>query len=137
MQEKNLENFFKFFSVLFTISECFVLFFHVCSFTLFNVGCINNKKRLYTSFMSATVTYIGVRLTQLQEKETKGPFMVHWHTLVFLFHSQQKSLHSLYNRGHLVEQTDYALLAPNILSSRCFVSVYERHIVYARDNTNM
>jgi len=134
MQEKTL----KIFSVLFTISECFVLFFHVCSFTLFNVDCINNKKRLYTSFTSATVTYhIGVRLTQLQEKETKGPFMVHWHTLVFLFHSQQKSLHSIYNRGHLVEQTDYASLAPNTLSSRCFVSVYERHIVYARDNTNM
>lgn len=56
------------------------------------------------------------------------------HALVFLFHSKQKSLHSVYNR--LVEN-DYASLALNARYRLVSSSPFTKDIVYARDNTNM
>ena len=63
--------------------QCFVYnFFPFVHYTFQRWLHKRLKMTLNTSFMSATVTYyIGV-LTQLQEKETKGPFMVHWHTRI-------------------------------------------------------
>lgn len=71
------------FSVICNLEMFRILYLHVCllHFSTVAAWTIKNDALYVLHERSSNVPHIiEVRLTQLQEKETKGPFMVHWHT---------------------------------------------------------
>jgi len=110
----------------------FFLFIH-CTFQQLHKRL---KMTLNTSFTSATVTYHIEVLTQLQEKETKEPFMVHWHRRIGILISFPTEIAPFFIQPQSLGETNWLCIADTkrALSSRFFISVYERHIIYTRDN---
>lgn len=128
---KSVEKYFQIFSALFAISK-FVC--HFCTFIYYTFQRQLHerlKMTLYTSFVrNSNVPHRSAAyvITRKRSERTFHSLLVH--ALVFLFHSQQKSLHSVYNRGRLMKQTDYASLALNAHYRLVVSSPFTKDISY-------